>query len=179
MGRTKGGKNQLAPKIVEPGQVYDPKAEQDYNAHLITYNMGVMSLREVAKAHQNDPDVLADCSRDYLKLCYQCGMRPTNEAWYTSLGISKQTASQWRNGVWHKNDPRYRELIEYIDSYCSMNRAQLMMENRINPAVGIWYQKNLDGMRDNPMEEPNIYNEDEKTPDEIREQYKYLVEDPE
>lgn len=166
-------KNEL--KVKDNYEV-DATGEQEFNGLMLAFQMGVMGIGKIAKENKNNPDVLWDCAQDYLKLCAQFGMRVGNLTFYTALGITKQTASQWRNGERKASDPRYRELIEYVDSFCSMNREMLMLEGRLNPATGIWWQKNLDGFRDNPPDTIIAPTEEiDKTPEQIREQYKYLV----
>lgn len=176
MGKSKSTK--LA-RIVKPGEAYDPQAEMDYNSKQISYGMGVMSLRERAVSSGHDINVLQDNNRAYLELCYKTGMIPDNESWYTAIGINRQDASRWRLQQRRANDPRYKELIDYIDSYCRMTRSQLMMNGHIHPTTGIWLQKNLDGYRDEPLPEPDIPEEEDMTAEKIKEQYKYLISEDE
>lgn len=151
-------------------------AQQQFNGLMLAFNMGVMGIREQAQQHMDNPDILWDCLQDYLKLCAQFGMSIGNLSCYAAIGISKKDASNWRNGNRRASDPRYKKLIDYIDTINSVNRETLLMEGRLQAIPAIWLQKNFDNMTDAPQETPEIGADDtEKTPEQIREQYKYLV----
>lgn len=167
------------PKVVKPGEAYNPEAEMALNAKQISYSMGVMSLREKALQSHHDINVLNDNNRAYLQLCYETGMIPDNESWYAAIGVTRFDASRWRTQTRRQSDPRYKELIDYIDAYCRMTRSQLMTNGRIHPTSGIWLQKNLDGYRDEPVAEPDLPEDEDLTAEQIKQQFKYLLDEPE
>lgn len=165
------------PKIVQPGEVYDPTAQREYFAQDLAFKMGAMSIRQRAIEHRDDPVILMECIKDYLQMCYENGKPPTHEGFLTALGITKQAASQWRLGQTHKSDPRFKAIIEYIDAFSVMNISQLLTENKVAPGTGIFLLKNYAGMKDDPDPDPVVLDEEEKTAEQIKEEYKYLVDD--
>ena len=62
-----------------------------------------------------------------------------------AIGIDKTIAWKWENEQLSKDR---RNLIKSIRQVCAVYREQLMQDGKVNPVVGIFWQKNYDGMRD-------------------------------
>lgn len=177
--KSRGVPDKKAPKLPKALENYNlsPEENNAFNSNLAAFQIEVMKLRQYSKEHIDDADVLIQSFQEYLALCTHFNMRITNAGAYSAMGIDRQKASSWRLGKLRKNDPRFAELVDLVDSLCSVNREQLMIENKIMPGVGIFWQKNYDGMKDEPEGEPDIVEEDDlKTPEQVKEQYKYLLD---
>ena len=123
----------------------------------------VVATREIAKtADRNNLDSLYDCLNQYLNFCIEHGVRITNMGAYTACGMSRALISNWASGQGRGADPAYQEFALLVRSICSETREMLMAEGKIHPVVGIWWQKNYDGFRDNPTEYVGDGREDEE-----------------
>lgn len=139
----------------------------------------VVATREIAKrADINDPQSLMDCLQDYIMFCLENNVKLTNMAAYAACGVSAADIGNWEAGRTRANDKRYKEFAQFIRSVCSQYREQAMVENLINPAVGIWHQKNYDGFRDDPVmvEAEDNGLEVKRDPDEIAAKYKDVID---
>lgn len=180
MGRpvTVGNSTSLAKMLKQNGLTEE---SVDFNSRLAMYAVSMLQLREKAIKNRDKPDVLVECFYTYLQLSQEYGERITNLGAYMALGIPRDTAYQWRHKLRRGNDPRYAQLMEMVDAVCSMTREQLMAHNQLLPGVGIFWQKVYEGYSDQPQPEPEMIEDEEiKTAEQIKEQYKYLMpeEDP-
>lgn len=116
------------------------------NAAIAAWTMELLAISQ--RADKNDPETLRQCFIDYLQLCIEKDHKISNLGAYMSIGISRQTASNWKLGKKHMKNSAYRELIEYIDLICAQAREELIMDNKLNPVIGIFWQKNFDGYTD-------------------------------
>lgn len=158
-----------------PGSIKSVKhaATTEISNHL----MGVMAIRN--NANVEDIDSLRSAFYEYVSLCYSNGMKLSNMAAYTAIGITKTTATAWRSGKLRSGNIEYRQLIDEIDSICATYREQMMAEGQLNPVVGIWQQKQYDGMTDSPAVVQIAENPlgDKRSAAEIQDKYKDLIED--
>jgi len=156
----------LAPSLMRKGS----------NAALVA---SVIATREIAKqADVNDPQSLVNCLQQYMIFCLENNIKLTNMAAYAACGVSAVDISNWESGRTRANDKRYKEFATFVRSVCSQYREQAMVENLINPAVGIWHQKNYDGFRDDPIvaEAPDSGLEIKRDPDEIAVKYRDVLD---
>lgn len=156
----------LAPMVMKKGS----------NAAIVAH---VISTRRIAaKADINDPESLFRCLDEYLMLCMEQNIKITNMAAYAACGVSKTDVLNWENGRTRRNDPRYREFAVFLRSICSQYREQAMVENIINPVIGIWHQKQYDNMVDQPLPDvaPDSGLEMKRDPEEIVARYKGLLD---
>lgn len=116
-------------------------AEAGYNSKLIEFFDAVMPKEPVDKS---DVQMLRNRWENYVALCSHYDQKVSNMAAYRAMGISQVNVSQWSN---NPADPRF-ELMNEVKSYCSMYREAMMMDSTINPVVGIFWQKNYDGFKD-------------------------------
>lgn len=96
-------------------------------------------------ANINDPQDLIDHFHQYLDLCAEYGWKVGNLTAYLAMGVAKQTVDDWKLGKSRKDDPRYKQVADYIMSVCAANREQLGLEGAVHPALTIFWQRNFDG----------------------------------
>lgn len=130
------------------------------------------------KADKSRPETLQECFLDYLQLCADWDMRIGNMAAYAAMGLSQDDAA---NIMRSKNEQavRLQPLIQQVKRICSMSREQLANENKVNPVLTIFWQKNYDGLRDEATYTVQTNNPlgDEISAASIMEKYKMLPDD--
>ena len=136
----------------------------------------ILATREIAKdADNNDINTLYDCLERYIKFCIEHNVRITNSGAYSACGITRNTVKEWAHGEKRASNPAYKEFALFIRGICDEYREMLMAENKIHPVVGIWWQKNYDGFRDQPNEaEVSADDGTQLTAAEIAEKYARL-----
>ena len=152
--------------------------EMDLNKRIIQHSMQTIEISK--SADRKDPESLLSCFQNYLTLCLQNGMRVGNIGACTALGITTATLSYWKNGQRQVNDPRYKKLAELIYSVCSMTREELISQGEINPVIGIFWQRNYDGLRNDTEQMQSLQdsNQDEDmTSNEYMKKYGSLITD--
>lgn len=156
----------LAPALMRKGS----------NAAIVAH---VIATRQIAAhADKNDPESLMRCLEQYLAMCMEQNIKLSNMACYAACGVDRNDISNWANGRTRKNDPRYKEFALLVKSICGQYRENSMQEGTLNPVVGIWHQKQYDGMMDNPMPEtePDKGLEMKEDPDEIAARYRDIID---
>ena len=83
---------------------------------------------------------------DYLRLCMAYQIQPSNQACYLALGISKQTMSEWENGV--KGATFQADFSKKVKQTISAFREIAANEGKINTVWAIFMGKNYDGLKD-------------------------------
>lgn len=119
----------------------ETEEEANYNSRLIDH---VMHVHEIAKnADKSDLLSLKSCFAAYMQLCQQDGFPISNLSAYAAMGF---TGSQFYSFS-KKDDPDIREFVTFIKSTCSMFREVMVSGGKINPVIGIFWQRNFDGLR--------------------------------
>lgn len=139
----------------------------------------IMAINEISKdADLNDINTLYACLDRYIKWCFDHNVTITNSGAYAACGVSKQAISDWACGVKRVDQPEYKEFAALIRQLCGINREQMMADGKLNPIVGIWWQKNFDGYTDKPRELIEV-SEDERDPtvNEIAQKYANIGDD--
>ena len=139
----------------------------------------IMAIQEISQdADINDIDSLYSCLDRYLKWCYHHNVTITNGGAYAACGVSKQAISDWECGVKRASQPEYKEFARLIRKLCGINREQMMADGKLNPVVGIWWQKNWDGFSDRPPElQAAEEKEEDPTVNEIAQKYAGIGDD--
>ena len=143
MGR---GKDKQPRKIRQdhpvPANNRDPIVPVGYNGELVSNIASLIQPPELT-----DPDCIERWEKftAYLRMCAEKDMKVGNLATYMAIGIDKTIAWKWENEQLSKDR---RNLIKSIRQVCAVYREQLMQDGKVNPVVGIFWQKNYDGMRD-------------------------------
>lgn len=125
------------------------------------------------KADRNDIDSLYACLNEYLALCHRLDLHLTNMGLYRACGVDRATIDYWASGQKRKSQPEYAEFAVNVRNLCSEYREMIMVEGKLNPVTGIWWQKNYDHFEDRPAPFVEATNENESmTSAEIAEKYK-------
>ena len=115
--------------------------ERDYNSRLIDH---VIRVQEIAThADRHDLLSLRSCFMAYLKVCQEDGFCVSNLSAYTAMGM---TIEQFK-GFARKEDPEVRAFVAFIKTTCAMFRESMVADSKINPVIGIFWQRNYDGLR--------------------------------
>ena len=185
-GRPKGSKSkynmtekaltQRRNAIAETNKVYKPAAtgeEYDYNARQIDH---VIAIQEIAShADRKDPVSLRSCFLNYLRLCQQDGFKVGNLAAYAAMGIDTYTILAWERGTRQE----YKDLAKFVKSTCALFRENMIADQKINPVIGIFWQRNYDGLRNDTEQQQiqiEINNSETMTTDDYKEKYGKLIE---
>ena len=103
------------------------------------------NLRKMPKCRTDDE--IEERINTYFSYCKEYGLRPGIETLCLSLGITRTSLWNWKNGL--KCSERRKELasnaLQLISSYLEM----LSLTGTINPVTAVWLQKNWCGYKDN------------------------------
>ena len=123
--------------------IQEPKTdeEMDYNARLIKHIMEINELSTHADKH--DLLSLKSCFVAYLQLCQKNGFCVSNLSAYASMGFDYQTFAMFAK----RDDPEIREFCTQVKKTCAMARENLVKDGKLNPVIGIFWQRNYDGLR--------------------------------
>lgn len=130
-------------------------AEMDYNARQIEH---IMRIQEIAQnADRHDLLSLKSCFIAYLRLCQEDGFKVGNIGAYGAMGMDNITWAYWSK----KDDPEIREFARFVKSTCAMFRETMVAENQLNPVIGIFWQRNFDGLRNDTEQVQAIQEQDD------------------
>ena len=128
-----------------------PPEDYEYNAKTIEH---IMMIHEIAQhADKKDPASLKACFINYLILCQRNGFKVGNMAACTAMGITRFTLDAWSKST---DRPEYKELADFVRSTCSLFREQAVADQKINPVIGIFWQRNYDGLRNDTEQQQSI-----------------------
>ena len=151
----------------------ETKEELDYNSRLIEH---VMRIHEIAsKADKNDLLSLKSCFVAYMRLCQEDGFPVQNLAAYSAMGFTNAQFMYFSR----KDDPEVREFVSFVKSTCGMFRESMVTANKLNPVIGIFWQRNFDGLR-NDTEQVQVAQEQEDnsyTNKNYKDKYLNMVDD--
>lgn len=104
----------------------------------------IMKVAEIA-THADRKDILSlkSCFIEYLKLCQQDGQSVGNMGAYSAMGFSAYEFSLWARS----DDPERRAFVQFVKNTCAQFREGLISDGRLHPVVGIFWQRNFDGLR--------------------------------
>ena len=124
--------------------------DRDYNARQIDH---VLKIHEIAShANRKDPASLRSCFINYVLLCQQDGFKVGNLAAAVAMGIKYSDIQAWSVG---KNE-EYKQLAIFVKNTCAMMRENLIADQKINPVIGIFWQRNYDGLRNDTEQQQAI-----------------------
>ena len=117
----------------------------------------VIAIQEIA-THADHKDVLSmkSCFLQYLQLCQQDGCSVGNLGAYAAMGFMNNEFDLWAK---HGGEDR-REFARFVKSTCAQFREGLVADGDLNPVIGIFWQRNFDGLR-NDTEQVQSINEQE------------------
>lgn len=120
-----------------------PNPEEGFNSNTIAFLRAIMPTEPL---DHEDVDEMERRFDRYIQLCQEYDQKVSNLAAYTAIGITKQHADYWVNHC--KTNPRRLDFIKKVQQICSFYRESLMLNGKVNPILGIFWQKNYDGMTD-------------------------------
>ena len=149
-------------------------AEADYNAMNIAH---VLSVHEIAThADRTDPVSLRSCFLNYLALCQQDGFKPGTIGACAAMGVNTGMLSYWAKC----DNEGFRELSAFVRSVCSILRESMIADSKINPVIGIFWQRNYDGLRNDTEQVQAVQeyeNDEKKTANDYKKKYGKLLEE--
>lgn len=129
--------------------IQDQKKElpTGYNAKMVQF---IADITPTEPLDRSDPvkmvEVMQERFTRYLALCAERDIKVGNQGAYLAIGIDKGTAWDWLNRV--NVNPVVSDFIKKVQQICAYYREGLMADGKVNPATGIFWQKNYDGMKD-------------------------------
>ena len=167
-------RNKLAHEAQRKNPQCKTPEEIQYNSRLIDY---VLKVRQISKTvNIKDPETIIAGFYSYLELSQIYGFKISNLSACAAIGIDRQTLTNWLNG----KRAEYREIAETIRSICDMYREPMIADNKLNPVIGIFWQRNYDGLRnDTEQIQPVTDQRDNSimTPDDYRKLYGDLLKE--
>lgn len=121
----------------------NPDLPENYNRDQISFMLEIMPTEPL------DNTDVAEMERRfdrYLRICAERDMRVTNKGAYLAIGITDDNVYDW--SVRREANPERAAFIKKVQKVCSFYRESMMASGKINPVVGIFWQKNYDGMKD-------------------------------
>jgi hypothetical protein len=114
----------------------------------------------------------------YIALCEATSMKIGNLNAYAAMGVPARTAQRWKAGAEGSTQER-RDLLAEVDMICGGFREEQMQDGTIHPIVGIFHQKNFDGLRDVQITQLGLDDPlgEKQTPEQINEKYGFVTED--
>ena len=146
---------------------------KDYNARLIDH---VLRIHEIAShADRSDLVSLKSCFVAYLQLCQEDGFSVSNLAAYASMGFY----DNHHFSVFEKStdNPERKAFCAFVRQTCSVFRENMVADSKLNPVIGIFWQRNFDGLRNDTeqVQNPNGQDDDEFSNGSYKEKYKNLI----
>lgn len=164
--------NRNSPVIGDNGIKTNPGDNSKYASILLEVSSwGIVDKASVPQ--------LEERMRKYLQYCLDNDVKIGNQMCYLALGISKDDVYNWENG--QSRDKEHCDFIKKVRKICSGNRELLLQDGKVNPILGIFWQKNYDGMKDTQdiVVTPNNPLGDLQDPATIRQKYIDSVADDE
>ncbi len=119
-----------------------PKTPEGYTAKVVKM---AIDTTPTERLDHTDVDEMERRFYNYLKYCQSFDLKVGNLGAYNAIGITKHTADRWANDF---TNVRRREFILKVQSMCGVIRELMAQDSEINPAIGIFYGKNYDGLKD-------------------------------
>lgn len=152
-------------------------AEEGSKGALVAQIMQTMDI--ASRTDKTDINSLTASLKEYLALCMATNTPVTNMGLYGALGITGDTIRNWLTGKARAADPRYREFAELVKHICSQYRELAAASGQLHPTLTIWWQKQYDGMQDDPKPDKvdDSMFQTPIDPQEIAAKYKHLLTD--
>lgn len=149
--------------ITQSSRPFTGDEEMDYNSRHIDH---IMKIHEIAShADIKDVESLKSCFFNYIMLCKNDGFKIGNLAACAAMGITQQTLHNWLKS----SREEYRNLSHFVYTTCSLSREELIADQKINPVIGIFWQRNFDGLRNDTEQVQSL--------EQTREDEDYTIED--
>ena len=156
---------------IQPAETDEAK---DVNARSIDHIMRVYQISQTVD--KKDPVSIRSAFINYVKLCQEDGFPVSNLAAYTAIKSNKHEVDKWGQS----NNPEYKELANMILGLCSLSREQQISTGSLHPVIGIFWQRNYDGLRNDTEQQQTMIDcqddTSEKTASDYRKKYGELLE---
>ena len=113
------------------------------NARYASIIAEIMTWPEVDR---HDVGALQKRMEEYVNFCAKHDLKMGNQMCYLALGISKDDVYDWEHG--RSLTSAHSDFIKKVKKICAGNRELLMQDGKVNNIIGIFWQKNYDGMKD-------------------------------
>ena len=148
---------------------------KDLNARSIDHIMKVYQISQTVD--KKDPVSIRSAFINYVQLCQEDGFPITNMAAYAAIRSRKVEVEKWCQS----DNQEYREIAEMVLGMCSLSREQQITAGSLHPVIGIFWQRNYDGLRNDTEQQQVITdgNDDTsaKTASDYMKQYGKLIEE--
>ena len=94
----------------------------------------------------SDPKQVENRINDYLNYCEDHDKKPGMVELSLWLGVNRDTLKSWKRGEWRSTT--HKQIIEKYVTLLEAQWTDYMLNNKVNPASGIFLAKNLFGYRD-------------------------------
>lgn len=144
---------------------------REYNARLIEH---IMRINEIAThANRSDLNTLKSCFIAYLQLCQEDGFSVSNISAYASMGFSQANLFDRYS---QKDDPEIRQFCGFVRQTCAMFRESMVSANKLNPVIGIFWQRNFDRLRNDTEQVQSAQDMDDfETAKSYKDKYKNMI----
>lgn len=147
--------------------------EFDYNNRLIVHGLEVQKI--AANADRGDLLSLKSCFLAYLQLCQQDGFSVGNMGAYAAMGMTTGDFQYLSK----KSDPAYRDFCKWVRQTCALFREARVADGKLNPVIGIFWQRNYDGLRNDTEQVQAIQEQEDEYSqfggDSYKDRYRNLI----
>lgn len=112
----------------------------------------------------------------YLEFCSANDVPLGNSQAYLAMGITRRDISDWYNG--YRRGPEYQAFASFVKRVLAANRESLMIGGKLNPIIGIWWEKSHDGMSETEEADAMLNSDsldDKRDAQQIAETYQNLL----
>ena len=100
----------------------------------------------------HDVEYMEDRFQRYLVWCAENEFKISNQMCYLALDVDGGRVRDWalgKRGSTSASCLFYKKVLDFLSAF----REFQMIEGKLNPILGIWWQKNYDGFVDNPIQQ--------------------------
>ena len=155
--------------------------EREYNSRLIRHSLETMQLAPKL-GHVNrrveDLPILQDCLLKYIELCDKNGIKPGVMGACAAMGVDYSLIYRWRGGGMGEE---FKTFAEVVLRLMAEIREGLISDGKLHPVIGIFWQRNFDGLRNDTEQVQNAQQADDRggyeTVSEIKKRYGELLKE--
>ena len=122
----------------------------EYNRRLIRHALEVHQLS--VGVDKKDANSLMNAFICYLQLCDKNGIKAGTMGASSAMGVTHMTIDNWTKD--HR--PEFQELGVTIKSVLANVREGLVADGKLNPVIGIFWQRNFDRLRNDTEQVQNV-----------------------
>jgi hypothetical protein len=122
-------------------------ADEMPDDYMERYNAWVDQITPQTDINTNDIDEMRRRFANYLNATKAYRMVPSDQAMYYALDLTPEQIRRF-TGVKYSEDPERGRMLRKMKAYHSMFREQCIAKGYMPANVGMFWQKNYDGLRD-------------------------------